>query len=75
MLPTELREAGVELREDLHDQFWQTVGNLKATHRISLADCFALALAIRESATLITADHHEFNPIAAAGVCDITFIR
>ncbi|MEZ4737354.1 MAG: PIN domain-containing protein [Caldilineaceae bacterium] len=43
--------------------------------KISLADCFALALAIRSGATLVTSDHHEFDRIDALGICPILFIR
>lgn len=42
---------------------------------VALADCFALALAIREESTLVTSDHHELDAIAKAGVCPIQFIR
>ncbi len=51
-------------------------GQLKAEwRRISLADCFALALAIREKATLVTSDHHELDRIAETGLCPFRFIR
>lgn len=56
--------------------FWQQVGNLKVTPgKLSLADCFALALAQRMEATLVTSDRHEFEPIAALKLCPILFIR
>lgn len=55
-----LLSSGLVLRSDLDTDFWQSVGELKVSPgRLSSADCFALALAQRESATLVTSDHHE----------------
>lgn len=60
-----LGEAGVIIRNDMDTDFWKTAGHLKARGRISLADCFAVALADREDAVLLTSDHHEFEPLLA----------
>jgi hypothetical protein len=50
-------------------EFWQTVGTIKAIHRrVSLADCFAVALANRLGATVPTAYHHEFEALADKAV-------
>lgn len=71
-----LKSYGFELVDALLPTFWQEASRLKADwRRVSLADCFALALAIREKATLVTSDHHEFDPIAQAGLCPFRFIR
>jgi uncharacterized protein with PIN domain len=68
--------AGVAVSTLLDDAFWQDVGRLKVNPgRLSLADCFALALARRLGAELVTADHHEFDPIVPLGLCPIRFIR
>ncbi len=70
-----VKRAGVGVREDMDEAFWQMVGQLKVSPgKISLADCFVLALAIRTGATLVTADH-EFDPIVPLGLCPILFIR
>jgi predicted nucleic acid-binding protein len=67
--------AGVELREDIDEAFWQMVGQFKVSPgKISLAHCFVLALAIRTGATLVTSDH-EFDRIVPLGLCPILFIR
>ena len=67
--------AGVELREDMDVEFWEMVGRLKVNPgKISLADCFVLALAIRTGATLVTSDH-EFDRIVPLSLCPILFIR
>jgi predicted nucleic acid-binding protein len=62
-------------REDMDQGFWQDVGNLKALTRISLADCFGMALARREGCELVTSDHHELDPIVPLGLCRVLFIR
>jgi uncharacterized protein with PIN domain len=60
----------LELLETLPAQLWRLAGNLKAEwRRVSLADCFALALTIQEEGTLVTSDHHELDRIAEAEVC------
>jgi uncharacterized protein with PIN domain len=69
-------EYDIELLEGLPSDLWKVAGKLKAEwRRVSLADCFALALAIRENGTLVTSDHHELDPIAKAEVCPIRFFR
>jgi len=60
---------GVQLRSDLSIDFWQMAGALKATvRRIPLADCFAVALAQATGGSVLTSDHHEFDPLAEASV-------
>jgi predicted nucleic acid-binding protein len=67
---------GVVPREDLDAVFWQLAGDHKAIHRrVSLADCLCIALAQRTLGTLITSDHHEFDPLVPLGLCPILFIR
>jgi len=72
----DLFALGLTERPDMDMAFWQSVGQLKVNPgRISLADCFALALAIRTGGTLVTSDHHEFDAIVPLGLCPILFIR
>jgi PIN domain nuclease of toxin-antitoxin system len=72
----DLRTAGVVERGDFDEAFWREVGKLKATQkRVSLADCCAIVLTNRVGGTLLTSDHHELDAVAAAGLCNITFIR
>lgn len=70
-----LEKDGVLVREDIDRDFWQEVGKYKAAHRVSLADCFAIALANRNGARVVTTDHHEFGPIKEQGICEVEFIR
>jgi PIN domain nuclease of toxin-antitoxin system len=66
---------GVNERRDMNGRFWRKVGQHKARGRISLADCFCIALAQDLSAELVTTDHHEFDPLLPLGLCLISFIR
>lgn len=73
----DLQSVGIITTEDMDFLFWQEAGKVKAKNSISLADCFAIALAMRENAVLVTSDHHEFDPIVKNGNCPVPvqFIR
>lgn len=72
----DLIAVGIQVRDDMEEAFWQQAGNLKVTPgKLSLADCFALALTMRTGATLVTSDHHEFDRIDMLKLCTILFIR
>jgi uncharacterized protein with PIN domain len=71
-----LEGYGFEVVEEVPPTLWKAAGRLKgAWKRVSLADCFALALAMEESGMLVTSDHHELDPLARENVCPIRFIR
>lgn len=71
-----LTQSGFEIETELPLALWETAGRLKAElRRVSLADCFAVALTLRHQGTLVTSDHHELDPLAASQVCPIQFIR
>ncbi len=71
-----LLTSGLVLRTDLDTAFWQNVGELKVNPgKLSLADCFALALAQQENGILVTSDHHEFDPVVPLNLCSILFVR
>jgi hypothetical protein len=61
-------------RRILNTGFWKKAGHLKAGRRISLADAFAVTLAAREQAGLVTSDHHEVDRLIAAGSLPV-FVR
>lgn len=72
----ELVDAGVNIHSDLDDAFWRAIASYKASiRRISLADCFALALANKLKGTVLTSDRKEFEPVMILNICPITFIR
>jgi hypothetical protein len=71
----DLRAAGLIIREDMDDAFWQQVGRHKIQYRVPLADAFALSLAERFGAELVTSDHGDFEQFVESGPCRVTFIR
>lgn len=72
----EWERAGLRTRDDIDALFWRDVARIKAdVQRVSLGDCFAIALARRVQGTVITADHGEFDLVVARGICPVTFIR
>lgn len=70
-----LKGDGLMVREDIDEPFWQEVGGYKAANRVSLADCFAIALANLNDGRVVTSDHHEIDSIKEQGVCEVEFIR
>ena len=76
----DLKADGVEERNDMDATFWRDVAGIIATQRtagehLALGDAFGLALARREGADFYTADRHELEAVAKAGLCAIIFIR
>ncbi len=62
--------------------------NCATAARDAMRDIFALGVQLRSDlsidfwpmagalkATVLTSDHHEFDPLAEVGVCSVTFIR
>ena len=68
--------TGVDIDRDLSDELLTIAATLKATRApIALGDTFAVAAAIRHGATLATTDRGELEKVAAAGICQIEFLR
>ena len=67
--------AGLIVREDMDEAFWQQVGRYKTRFHIPLADAFAVSLADRFGAEVVTSDRGDFERIAESGTCRVTFIR
>jgi PIN domain nuclease of toxin-antitoxin system len=72
----DLVSVGVIEEASLSSGVWRAAGTLKAAlRRVSLADCFAIELAERMKATILTADHHEFDVLAGQRIYRIQFIH
>jgi predicted nucleic acid-binding protein len=56
-------DSSIEILEQQSKEILKNAGKLKAAYKISLADAFALSTAICREATIVTADHHEFDKI------------
>ena len=70
-----LRAIGLKVQEDMDESFWKQAGRLKVNLRIPLADAIAATLAQRFDADIVTCDRGDFERVAQAGVCRVTFIR
>jgi predicted nucleic acid-binding protein len=70
-----LANIGIRANDDLDDGLWRQAGKIKGSHRLSIADALAIALTLKLGGEFITSDHHELDPLAAAGVCHIKFFR
>ena len=53
----------------------RAAGYFKTTHRRSVADSFALALANQLDAHLVSTDHHEFDPVDNSGDAKLFWVR
>lgn len=72
----DLISVGIIPCEDMDFNLWRQAGKYKADFRkISLADCFCLALADRLQGTVLTSDHHEFDYLTQLNIVDIEFFR
>jgi ribonuclease VapC len=67
-----LMTSPVEVADVHRDQVWRAA-ELKAQFAMSYADCFAAALAIQETATLMTGDP-EFGVLEKAGMLPIKWL-
>lgn len=62
--------------DETYPNLWKRAAQLKSQYRrISLADCFGVALANELNAPFWTSDRHELTALADAGVAKIYFIR
>ena len=71
----QIRDMGIEIRNDLDIEFLRDTSFLKVNHKMSLGDTFGVALARRLNCEFVSTDHHELDAVAAAGVCKVNFIR
>ena len=70
-----IRRLPMDIRWEMDEAMIEIAARFKSHSRISLADSIALALAGVRGAPLATSDHHEFDPIEAAGLARFLWIR
>ncbi|MCL2203841.1 MAG: type II toxin-antitoxin system VapC family toxin [Defluviitaleaceae bacterium] len=71
----EIKKRPIEINPEITDEIFTEAGRLKARHRISFADSFALAQTKVSGGTLLTSDHHEFDEIEQKEAISIAWIR
>ena len=71
----EIGHSPIQVIPEMTEAVFKEAGRLKATYRISLADAVALAEASITGGSLVTSDHHEFDPVQAAESISFFWIR
>lgn len=71
----DIAQSGIKLVDGFTAQGFLEAGRLKATYKVSLADAVVLGEALAQKATLLTADHHEFDAVELAEKILFSWIR
>jgi predicted nucleic acid-binding protein len=70
-----MTQMPIIMRDTLTDEVLKESGRLKAKYKISIADSIAIAEAIVNHGSLVTADHHEIEPVEATEKINVTWFR
>ena len=70
-----IKTLPLDIIREFDDQMLKHAISFKITYAMSVADAIALGLAKTRNAILVTADHHEFDPIDQANALDFHWIR
>jgi len=71
----DVRKLPLKILWNLDYDLIKRVGHFKTDYRISYADAFVLAVADRSNSTVISTDHHEFDPIDQKGILNFLWLR
>jgi predicted nucleic acid-binding protein len=70
-----MKQMPVTIPETLSDEVFKEAGRLKSKYKISMADAIAIAEAVINKGSLVTADHHEIEPVEATEKINIMWFR
>jgi PIN domain nuclease of toxin-antitoxin system len=70
-----VRRLPIAIVWEVSDEQLQAAARFKIRYKISLADSFALGLADVFDAVLVSADHHELEPVERAGEVSVLWFR
>jgi predicted nucleic acid-binding protein len=65
----------VAYESNISDAVFHEAGRIKANYSLSLADAIAVSYASSSGAELVSADHHELEPLEAAGEVKMYWFR
>ena len=65
----------ITIKDSLTNEVFKEAGMLKSKYRLSIADSVDVAESVINSGSLVTADHHEIEPIETAEKINITWFR
>jgi predicted nucleic acid-binding protein len=70
-----MEQMPITIKDILTNETLKEAGRLKSKYKLSLADSIAIAESIINKGSLVTADHHEIEPIETAEKINITWFR
>jgi len=70
-----IEQMPITIKDTLTNEVFKEAGRLKSKYKLSLADSIAVAESIINKGSLVTADHHEIEPIEVAEKINITWFR
>ena len=70
-----MEQMPITIKDTLTNEVFKEAGRLKSKYRLSIADSVAVAESVINSGSLVTADHHEIEPIESAEKINITWFR
>jgi predicted nucleic acid-binding protein len=70
-----MEQMPITIKDILTNEVFKEAGKLKSKYKLSLADSIAVAETVINKGSLVTADHHEIEPIEIAEKLNITWFR
>jgi predicted nucleic acid-binding protein len=70
-----MEQMPILIKDTLTNEVFKEAGRLKAKYKLSIADSIAVAETIISKGSLVTADHHEIEPIEIAEKINVTWFR
>jgi len=70
-----MEQMPIIIKDTLTNEILKEAGRLKSKYKLSLADSIAIAESIINKGSLVTADHHEIEPIEVAEKINVTWFR
>ena len=70
-----IEQMPITIKDTLTNGVFKEAGRLKSKYKLSLADSIAVAESVINKGSLVTADHHEIEPVEMAEKINITWFR
>jgi PIN domain nuclease of toxin-antitoxin system len=70
-----IEQMPIKINDTLTNEIFKEAGRLKSKYKLSLADSIAVDESIISKGSLVTADHHEIEPIEVAEKINVTWFR
>jgi predicted nucleic acid-binding protein len=70
-----MEQMPITINNTLSNEVFKEAGKLKSKYKLSLADSIAIAEAVVNKGSLVTADHNEIGPIEIAENLNVTWFR